>query len=176
MKALTVWQPWASLIAIGAKPYEFRGWKAPKSVIGQRIAIHAGARPMKPAEVRALIWALKEREGTTNPCLVKDIAMPALTRILEGLKQEQDKANLFEGEQPFYLPRSHIVCTAIVGEPKPGDECASAFGWNAGNDSDREGTFNWGWPMLDIKVAEPPIPATGKQGLWDFYGLPEELK
>lgn len=26
MKALTVWQPWASLIIMGAKPYEFRKW------------------------------------------------------------------------------------------------------------------------------------------------------
>ena len=25
MLALTIWQPWASLIMIGAKPYEFRG-------------------------------------------------------------------------------------------------------------------------------------------------------
>jgi len=24
MKALTIWQPWASLIMIGAKPFEFR--------------------------------------------------------------------------------------------------------------------------------------------------------
>ena len=24
MKGLTIWQPWASLIMIGAKPYEFR--------------------------------------------------------------------------------------------------------------------------------------------------------
>ena len=29
MKALTIWQPWASLIMVGAKPYEFR----PKSYL-----------------------------------------------------------------------------------------------------------------------------------------------
>jgi hypothetical protein len=50
MKALTVWQPWASLIIIGAKPYEFRGMSClayinpPKP--GERIAIHAAARPV----------------------------------------------------------------------------------------------------------------------------------
>lgn len=26
MKALTIYQPWASLVMIGAKPHEFRGW------------------------------------------------------------------------------------------------------------------------------------------------------
>jgi hypothetical protein len=27
MKAITLWQPWASLIAIGAKKYETRSWR-----------------------------------------------------------------------------------------------------------------------------------------------------
>ena len=26
MKALTIWQPWATLIMLGAKPFEFRRW------------------------------------------------------------------------------------------------------------------------------------------------------
>ena len=29
MRALTIWQPWASLIIIGAKPFEWRRWRAP---------------------------------------------------------------------------------------------------------------------------------------------------
>lgn len=41
MRALTIWQPWASLIAVGAKHVETRGWAAPADAIGQRIAIHA---------------------------------------------------------------------------------------------------------------------------------------
>jgi len=39
--ALTVWQPWASLIAWPLKPVENRTWRAPW-VLGKRIAIHAG--------------------------------------------------------------------------------------------------------------------------------------
>lgn len=40
MKAITVWQPWASLIAFGAKHFETRSWAT-----GHRglLAIHAGA-------------------------------------------------------------------------------------------------------------------------------------
>src|ERR1700731_1099317 len=55
MKAITIWQPWASLIMIGAKPHEFRGYPAPRFVRGQRIVIHAGARPVKPFEVEDLL-------------------------------------------------------------------------------------------------------------------------
>jgi activating signal cointegrator 1 len=39
--ALSLHQPWASLIAIGAKRFETRSWPAPKAMIGRRIAIHA---------------------------------------------------------------------------------------------------------------------------------------
>ena len=42
MRALTIRQPWASLIASGAKRLENRSWSPPADMIGQRIAIHAG--------------------------------------------------------------------------------------------------------------------------------------
>lgn len=52
MKALTLHQPWATLIALGVKSIETRSWRAPASLIGQRIAIHAGAkRPPYPLPV-----------------------------------------------------------------------------------------------------------------------------
>lgn len=44
MKALTILQPWASLITHGDKRVENRTWRPPAAVIGTRIAIHAGAR------------------------------------------------------------------------------------------------------------------------------------
>jgi hypothetical protein len=43
--AITLWQPWACLIEIGAKPFETRGHPAPRRLVGQRIAIHAASRP-----------------------------------------------------------------------------------------------------------------------------------
>ncbi len=44
MKALTLHQPWASLIAVGVKCCETRHWAAPQSDWNTMIAIHAGAR------------------------------------------------------------------------------------------------------------------------------------
>lgn len=41
MPCVSLWQPWASLIACKLKPTETRSWPAPASVIGKRIAIHA---------------------------------------------------------------------------------------------------------------------------------------
>lgn len=42
MKALTVCQPYADMIAKGEKIIENRKWPAPARLVGQRIAIHAG--------------------------------------------------------------------------------------------------------------------------------------
>jgi len=42
MYALTIWQPWADAITRGTKRAENRPWPAPRWVIGETIAIHAG--------------------------------------------------------------------------------------------------------------------------------------
>ena len=43
MKALTLWQPWASLIVLRHKCFETRSWKTDR-LIGERLAIHAALR------------------------------------------------------------------------------------------------------------------------------------
>ncbi len=47
LPAITLWQPWASLIALGLKPYETRDRRPPHRLIGQRVAIHASLRRPK---------------------------------------------------------------------------------------------------------------------------------
>jgi hypothetical protein len=80
MKALTIWQPWATLIMIGAKPYEFRRWdfrERSRSLVGQRIVIHAGSRPVKPSEIEDIL----ERIGDHISSLRRETAMPLLERL-----------------------------------------------------------------------------------------------
>lgn len=72
------------------------------------------------------------------------------------------------GEPAFRLPQSAVVCTAILGQPKRGEDCAREFGVDAGNDSDRAGTFNWGWPLTQIQEVLPPDPVRGRQGFWKW--------
>lgn len=43
MKAITIKQPWASLIVHGIKDIENRSWPCPKKYLGERVLIHAGA-------------------------------------------------------------------------------------------------------------------------------------
>jgi hypothetical protein len=47
MKAISIKQPWASLIAHGIKDIENRTWKCPQKHIGQRVLIHASGKPLR---------------------------------------------------------------------------------------------------------------------------------
>lgn len=58
MKALSLTQPWASLVVAGRKTVETRGWRLPIGMEGQRVAIHA-SKGMPPwAEELARAWGL----------------------------------------------------------------------------------------------------------------------
>lgn len=152
MKIITVWQPWASLIAIGLKPFEFRSWAPPASIIGQRIGIHAAARKVRPAEIGGIIeqvqiepWAVCLHEGV----------LPWLEEVLR---------------HPESLPLSAIVCTAELWTLENGLDVARRWGADSaldGPDDGAGGGANYAWPMRNVRPLLPPVEAKGRQGFWD---------
>jgi activating signal cointegrator 1 len=52
MRALSIWQPWASLFMAGHKKIETRSWPAPHSIRGKRIAI-ASTKTIRGEQRRA---------------------------------------------------------------------------------------------------------------------------
>lgn len=65
MDALTFWQPWATLAALGIKTKETRSWRPPDRLLGQRIALHAGkhAPPLREFEGTAVADAMEKLLG-----------------------------------------------------------------------------------------------------------------
>jgi hypothetical protein len=57
MPAMTLWQPWASLVAHGLKPYETRRRPPPHWMVGERMAIHAALRTPGFGEITPEIHA-----------------------------------------------------------------------------------------------------------------------
>ena len=153
MKVITIWQPWASLIMIGAKPIEWRAWYAPRSIHGQRIGIHAGARKVQKIEVYQIITDCVREGGQrlagemvdhpTGLDIAKtlDLIIPLIAA-------------------PTSIPTSALLGTAIIGEPK----LAADHGYPV--DSDRLDQQNWGWPLSDIETLAEPLPMKGWQGFW----------
>jgi hypothetical protein len=151
VKALTIWQPWASLIMVGAKPFEFRGWdfqQRERGLVGQRVVIHAGARPVRPNEVEDLLKWLGGDDDMTG--LVVDKARALLERVHAAYKCR-------------LLPLAAGLGTAVLGRPR---NAGLIFGANVA-DSDR-GAFNFAWPLSAIEPFEAPIPVRGAQGFWNW--------
>jgi len=105
MRALTVKQPWASLIASGLKQIENRTYPVPKTVRGARVAIHAGKgfddywHVSYPCTCGA--------HGATLPDFVK-------TESCEPCKFGRDFLSYGKAKM---VPRGRILCTArIVGQ------------------------------------------------------------
>lgn len=153
MKALTVWQCWATLIIIGAKPYEFRRWNYAErfpSIVDTRIAIHAGARPMRVDELQDIYARVKEGDSALDP-------VPTLT-LLRNLS-DKPKINLKRA-----LPLGCVLGTAVLGRPVRAfdlfkDQVA---------DSSRLDQHMFAWPVTDVVRFDEPVPYRGAQGFWDF--------
>jgi hypothetical protein len=102
MKALTIWQAWASLAALGPKENETRGWA---TQYRGRLAIHAAARPVKPDELHlpGIIPAL-ESVGIGQ---VEDLPLSAILGVVwlvDCIRTEKLMAKpKFRGSQEYLL-------------------------------------------------------------------------
>lgn len=149
MKALTVWQPWASLIMIGAKPIEFRPWDyrtRERHLDGQRIVIHAGGRFVRPAEVLELMGDLLHGDSS----LIKEKAMPLLDRLAQAHKCQG------------VLPLGVGLGTVTLGTPRQIDRIFKKPG------TDHLLSGMWAWPMSNPVPFVEPVPARGQQGFFQW--------
>lgn len=173
MKALTIWQPWASLIACGAKRYETRSWA---TKYRGAIAIHAATK-----DPNKLPGAVKEE--------------------LERAVRELFNAEKCQSSPWRWLPTGAVIATAELVNVwhivyHPGPDVNQARHIDIGAESLTEdkhdphfgdyfvpaekeiGLGDWtpgryAWELANVKILPEPIPVKGKQGLWNFE-IPKE--
>jgi hypothetical protein len=178
MKAISLWQPWASLIACGAKPYETRSWAPPRHLIGQTIAIHAA----KKIDKGAIGFAEELMYGQH-----RDGGFELANKLEASMKGTPDRLMGLFGRA--LLPIGCVVCTATIdaafqlGEPAEDTAFPAArvvrrltsrqmpdcftvryddFGdYSAGR---------WAWLLRDIQPMRRAVEAVGRQG---FFDLPQ---
>ena len=153
LRALTVWQPWASLIVGGWKPYEFRPRPAAAHLIGKHIVIHAGKRRADGREIAELMRDLLDGVN----CGGLDVnCIPFLDRV---------------HADPDCIPYGAGLGTVKLGMPVLSSEL---WPGEFANDSDRLDKANWAWPLSEIKRWPHPVPARGYQGHgWPWvHGVP----
>ena len=140
MKALTLTQPWATLVALQAKSIETRSWRT--SYRGP-LAIHAAKRMPKSASLLC--------------------CQEPFRAALEagGYKLENSTTN-----NPFGLPLGAIIAVAILTDIQPitpenqPPEPEHSFG------DYTPGRF--AWMLQNIYRLPDPIPASGRLGLWEW--------
>ena len=150
MKAISLWQPWATLIAENQKQYEFRTWPVHPNIIGQRIAIHAAARRIVKYEIKELIQAI--HCGENIPGLVDHEVCAEMLRHM----------HLY----PEQVVLGKIVATAVVGEPVSPEDLIRLKILQRLDPSYRL----WGWPLTEVQKLPRPIAMAGRQGFWDWDG------
>jgi hypothetical protein len=137
VKALTLWQPWATLIAIGAKTIETRSWATDYR---GPLAIHAAKRSPRlnelTPEIEDALVAAGVREYGALPvgCVVATCNLAAI--FPTGQTQLDGLENLDE----------HIAAQRAFGDFSPG---------------------RFGCLLTDILPVNPPVIVRGARNLWD---------
>lgn len=167
MKAITIWQPWASLIAIGAKQYETRSWKTDYR---GPIAIHAAVKdPCKMSFLginefyAASSDVLKKAGcGSTWSLLPKGSIMATAELVNvwyivahPGTNIDKAKHILIGAEsitQDKHAPDFSDYFVPTEQEMLFGD-------WTPGR---------YAWEIANVKILSEPVPAKGQQRLWNW--------
>lgn len=143
MKALTLTQPWASLVAIGAKRIETRSWRTPYR---GSLAIHAAK--VFPREAKQICEErLFAQELGPNPLPLGVVI--ATCRLISCIPTRELQTNrvievdYLAGCGDFYMSDSE----RLFGNYAPG---------------------RWAWLLADVEPLARPIPAKGALGLWEW--------
>ena len=155
MYAITLHQPWASLIVMKLKTVETRSWPVPERLLGQVIAIHAGKKVVRrPGDLveRQLKRRLGEDWSQTIP-----VGAAVATATLAGMAQVEYVD--LTGGHAVHNDDSEVGCA--VGAARTAIDPWGDF--SAGR---------WLWFLTDIVMLLEPIPAVGRQGFWRWVETP----
>ena len=99
-------QPWASLVALGAKRVETRSWTAPADLVGQRIAIHANKTKegLKLCEREPFSDYVPDREDLPLGAIVCTAVLDRCAEITEKSAGELERAHPDEFSFGDYTP------------------------------------------------------------------------
>ena len=145
MKAITMHEPWATLIVVGKKTIETRSWPPPVYLLGERIAIHAARR--KPAQ--ADLWMLDGVQAQTD---LLPLGYVVATALLE---------DTWRVGHLSYQPGPPSVTKAISIDTERWVE------------TDPYGNFapgRWLWFLADVEPLMVPRRAIGHQRFWEWEG------
>lgn len=139
MRALTLTEPWATLMMLGQKRIETRSWPLPQFMVGQDCVIHSARsmprwafdlcsqQPFRDALHPLGVYAYPELNRGKGLCVVKFIGC----RRTEDVREQLDAKELAFGD---YSDGRYALMTEFVerwGEPTPAVGHLGFWDWNA---------------------------------------------
>ena len=156
MKALTIIQPWASLIvgsptAPPQKPIENREWSPPAAMLGQQFAIHAGKK-----------LELEEFHAVFKAKVCGEVRPPFATPKLFPLGAVVGVATL----DPAISLQHARDRLASVGDRFQHIAPATRESWRLDEDALRWFFGRVGFVLRDVRAIATPVPCSGALGFW----------
>lgn len=109
MKAFTLWRPWPWAFIYAGKRLENRTWHLPRSLLGQRVALHAG----KTFSADDAAW-IEDTFGLSVPPQSDHPTGIVATAVYRGTAAEHGLE-----EDPWYFGPVGWVFDGIRGLPEP---------------------------------------------------------
>lgn len=147
MKVISILQPWATLVAIGAKKIETRSWNT--NYRGP-ILIHASARFDKEQERLAFEWSQLLKDSRVYHChrgaIIGKAELVATSILCPPYHDETAPFGIYYQEHGAAFTEQELA----FGDYSPG---------------------RYGWLMADPIQFDEPVIAKGRLGLWEFNNL-----
>lgn len=156
MKAITLTQPWATLVAIGAKRIETRSWS---TTYRGPLAIHAaaglgpvgGAKGLGEICEREPFYGTLARHGFRYGARISTGKLPLGAVVATCTLVDVVPTNLWRpvthGNQTWQVPPGNMSQEYSFGDYTPG---------------------RYAWLLTDVKPLREPIPAKGALSLWEW--------
>lgn len=161
MRAISLWQPWASAVAVNAKRVETRHWATPYR---GALAIHAAQRKVVLELMHyGSCWnwagALRPANSPANTSHWPDLTLLPFGAIVAV-------CNLVECR-----PTDSFTNAELDAPRLPPGETLDSYQWTERQMGNFElGRF--GWVLEDIRMLREPVPFKGHQG---FFNVPDSL-
>lgn len=148
MRVISLWEPWATLVILGIKRWETRGWE---TKVRGPVLIHA-----------AKTWKRVQKDFLER---LERGEIDATISHRMGMREE--RPGLLRGLVD--VNRGRILGGVLIDKMLPVEQAVRGLGrWESLLGDYSPGQERWAWRLLDPIPLREPILARGSQGFWKF--------
>ena len=161
INAITIWQPYASLLSEGFKLTETRSWAPPLRTLREPIAIHSGSRKVKldtiPFHVQRKMQVEYGDDWRTQiayGCILAVGTLDSYYWVTGGPRTDDTGQEVVKAQHVKTPGQSRLTDPRHVEIP-----------------TDPWGDYSTGryiWKITDLKPLESPIKTSGSRNLWKW--------